>query len=114
MSKQLDEYCKNIAEILSECRIAVPGDGIMEYEIDGLKLYYTIRTANNLMIGLIKQAPAPAVGIGKELGWAFAEFMKDWQLHSSGKYYYKSTNHGQWPPDETATKEELLNKFFPQ
>ena len=44
--------------------------------------------------------------------WLFAMFMKDWHLHSSEEYFYKSKNFNQWPPDETATKEELIKRFF--
>lgn len=50
--------------------------------------------------------------MSRELGWAFAMFMKDWTEHSSGRYFYKSEDSSQWPPDETASKEELLDKFF--
>jgi hypothetical protein len=46
--------------------------------------------------------------------WSFAMFMKDWHQHSSGEYFYKSKDFHQWPPDETATKEELLKRFFGQ
>lgn len=52
--------------------------------------------------------------MGRELCWAFAMFMKDWEEHSSGEYFYKSKNSNQWPPDETATKEELLDKWLPK
>jgi hypothetical protein len=44
--------------------------------------------------------------------WNFAMFMKDWTEHSDGKYFYKSKRHNQWPPDEVATKNELLFRFF--
>lgn len=46
--------------------------------------------------------------------WNFAMFMKDWHKHSSGEHFYKSKNFHQWPPDETATKDELLRRFFGQ
>ena len=51
--------------------------------------------------------------MSRELAWAFSEFMKEWHPHSSGDYYYKNDkDFHKWPPDHTATKEELLDKFF--
>ncbi len=45
---------------------------------------------------------------------AFHRWMvvEGWIEHSSKKYFYKSKDSHQWPPDETATEEELLEKFF--
>ena len=50
--------------------------------------------------------------VGIEGAWEFAKWMKQWHEHSSREYYYKSKNFHQWPPDETATKEELIEMFF--
>ncbi len=50
----------------------------------------------------------------RQLALAFHEWMlkQGWTKHSSGEYWYKSKNQHQWPPDETADEEELLEKFF--
>lgn len=47
---------------------------------------------------------------------AFHRWMvkEGWQEHSSRDYFYKSKDHSQWPPDQTATEEELLRMFFIQ
>ena len=36
-----------------------------------------------------------------------------WHLHSSGEYYYQNKRDFlAWPPEATATEDELLNMFF--
>lgn len=61
---------------------------------------------------MLKGLSNSSVSSSHEGSWAFAMFMKDWHEHSSKQYFYKSKDFNQWPPDETATKEELLRKFF--
>jgi hypothetical protein len=48
------------------------------------------------------------------IAMAFHEWIvkHGWTKHSSGDYWYRSKNHNQWPPDESLTEEELLDKFF--
>lgn len=67
----------------------------------------SVEDAEIMLSGLnsSKQLPIEAI-------WNFGREMQRWTLHSSGQYYYKSKDHHQWPPDETASKEELLQKFF--
>ena len=45
---------------------------------------------------------------------AFHRWMveKGWHEHSSKEYFYRSENFHQWPPDQTATGDELLKMFF--
>ena len=47
------------------------------------------------------------------LALSFHQWMinKGWTKHSSGEYYYRSKDFHQWPPDETATEDELLKMF---
>jgi hypothetical protein len=50
----------------------------------------------------------------RQIALAFHLWMikNGWQEHSSKEYWYRSKDSHQWPPDETVTEEELLNKFF--
>jgi hypothetical protein len=45
---------------------------------------------------------------------AFHKWMveKGWHEHSSKEYFYRSKDFNQWPPDQTATDDELLRMFF--
>ena len=45
---------------------------------------------------------------------AFHKWMvnEGWHEHSSKEYWYRSEDFHKWPPDETASEEELVNKFL--
>lgn len=47
---------------------------------------------------------------------AFHKWMIEtgWKEHSSGRYYYRSKDYHQWPPDETCEESELLDKYNQQ
>jgi hypothetical protein len=111
MNKLL-KYCGNIDKLLNASLIQKVGLGRTKYVVDGSVLYDSVKAANDLTMSM-EDDTEPQVG--KELAWAFVTFMRDWHPHSSGEYYYKNDkDFHQWPPDHTATKEELLSKFFPQ
>ena len=61
--------------------------------------------ANLMLNGLNRNVPTDRI-------WDFAMYMQGWHQHSSGRYFYRSKDHHQWPPDETATKEELIKQYF--
>lgn len=54
------------------------------------------------------------MGDARYIAMAFHKWMLEqgWHKHSSGEYWYRSKDYHQWPPDESATEEELLAKFF--
>lgn len=66
--------------------------------------------AANNEIEALRQA---AVSGSLPLALMFHHWMinKGWTKHSSGEYYYRSKDFHQWPPDETATEDELLKMF---
>lgn len=65
----------------------------------------SIDDANLMLDGLNSNLPIDRI-------WDFSKFMSGWTQHSSGRYFYKSKDHSQWPPDETATKDELIKRYF--
>ena len=50
----------------------------------------------------------------RQIALAFHLWMKEcWYLHSSNQYYYQNKkDFHAWPPEKTASEEELLDLFF--